>query len=188
MSTKPYELVNKPDEEGDIEIQQSPMTFEEEESNSSQLSHRKGFIKMATGTIQESYTDYKKSTADLAKEIQVECFEQLEVYESLQFLKDNWSKFIFIPYLPAFHRPGWMVRYVVGPHTPQLMMNLMYDCIAGITVALTLIPQVSFRIFVFSSMLPADSVVFLSFPIRSSRRYLMPSLPTYHQLMVCILL
>jgi hypothetical protein len=186
MSSKPYELVNKPDEEAGLEMPQT-INFDEE-STASQISQRKGFLKMATASVHESYTDYKKSTADLAKEIQVECFEQLEVYESLQFIKDNWYKFFFIPYLPAFHRPGWMVRYVVGPHTSQLMMNLMYDCIAGVTVALTLIPQVSFHICPLSSVSITNFVLFLSFPVHLTRRYLMPSLLIYLLLMVYILL
>jgi len=44
-------------------------------------------------------------------------------------------------YLPAFHNPGWFLRYVIGPHTPELLEQFFNDVTAGITVALTLIPQ-----------------------------------------------
>lgn len=102
---------------------------------------RKNYIRMATSTLHENYKDAKKNSVDLAKEIHVECFEQWEVYESIQFIKENWYKFIFIPYLPAFHHPGWLLRYAVGPYTGELFLMFFQDFIAGITVALTLIPQ-----------------------------------------------
>ena len=25
-------------------------------------------------------------------------------------------RFIHIPYIPALHRPGWLLRYIVGPY------------------------------------------------------------------------
>ena len=71
-----------------------------------------------------------------------ECFETLEVYESIDFIRANWNKLLFIPYLPAFHKPGWLLRYVVGPYTWELFIMFANDFCAGITVALTLIPQV----------------------------------------------
>lgn len=46
-----------------------------------------------------------------------------------------------IPYFPAFHRPGWLLRYLVGPFNKQLLNSLVADFCAGLTVALTLIPQ-----------------------------------------------
>ena len=47
-----------------------------------------------------------------------------------------------IPYFPAFHRPGWLLRYLVGPFNKQLLNSVVADFCAGLTVALTLIPQV----------------------------------------------
>ena len=47
-----------------------------------------------------------------------------------------------IPYFPAFHRPGWLLRYLVGPFNKKLLNSLVADFCAGLTVALTLIPQV----------------------------------------------
>ena len=45
--------------------------------------------------------------------------------------------FLFI----LLNRPGWLLRYIVGPHTPELFESFTSDVWAGITVALTLIPQ-----------------------------------------------
>lgn len=38
-------------------------------------------------------------------------------------------------------RPGWLVRYFVGPYDVVWVENLIADVCAGVTVALTLIPQ-----------------------------------------------
>lgn len=114
-------------------------------ANSDSQAESRGLFQILHGHAKQSYKDTKKSTVDLAKEIQVECFEELEIYESMKFLKENWAKWIFIPYLPAFHRPGWLLRYVVGPHNVELFMSFFSDFVAGVTVALTLIPQVTCR-------------------------------------------
>lgn len=76
------------------------------------------------------------------KEIQAECFQTFEVNEVLSYTKNNWHNFFHIPFFPAFHRPGWLTRYIVGPHNASLFESLFSDVWAGITVALTLIPQV----------------------------------------------
>jgi hypothetical protein len=54
----------------------------------------------------------------------------------------NFLKFWKNPYLPAFHSPGWMLRYILGPHDSVMLESLIADVTAGITVGLTLIPQV----------------------------------------------
>lgn len=64
-----------------------------------------------------------------------------EIYECIDYFRENWKNFFHIPYFPAFHKPGWLLRYIVGPHTPELLFMIFSDVIAGITVALTLIPQ-----------------------------------------------
>jgi hypothetical protein len=51
--------------------------------------------------------------------------------------------FIFIPYFPAFHSPGWLLRYIVGPYTPALLESFISDIGAGLTVGLLLLPQVN---------------------------------------------
>ena len=77
----------------------------------------------------------------------------------LQTISMSWRG----PYLPAFHSPGWMLKYILGksdketkividiskfifpsqgPHTPDLFESFFSDVTAGITVALTLVPQV----------------------------------------------
>jgi hypothetical protein len=38
-------------------------------------------------------------------------------------------------------RPGWLVRYVLGPYDDEWISSLYGDLVAGLTVAMTLIPQ-----------------------------------------------
>jgi hypothetical protein len=88
------------------------------------------------------YEAIKDDTKSLANEIHVECFQTFEVYEVIDFIRANWYKLVYVPYLPAFHKPGWLLRYFVGPYNSELISSLVADFIAGITVVLTLIPQV----------------------------------------------
>ena len=46
-----------------------------------------------------------------------------------------------LPYLPLCHRPGWLMRYLVGPYDQELLNMLLADFVAGLTVALTYVPQ-----------------------------------------------
>jgi len=48
---------------------------------------------------------------------------------------------IHVPFFPAFHRPGWLLRYAVGPYDAFWRESVLADLWAGITVALLLIPQ-----------------------------------------------
>lgn len=73
-----------------------------------------------------------------------------EVYEEcnpLSYLNANANQsfnikqYIHIPYLPALHRPGWMVRYILGPYDEWWAESLVADIQAGLTVLMTLIPQ-----------------------------------------------
>ena len=67
----------------------------------------------------------------------------MEIFEVFDSLKANWRRFIHNPDLPAFHKPGWLLDYALGPFNAELLGNLTLDFWAGVTVALTLIPQVS---------------------------------------------
>ncbi len=71
------------------------------------------------------------------------CLQTFEVFEVFDFLKENWRRFVYNPYLPAFHKPGWLLDYALGPFNAELLGTFMLDFWAGITVALTLIPQVN---------------------------------------------
>jgi hypothetical protein len=62
--------------------------------------------------------------------------------ETLIEVKDVILSFIHIPYLPAFHSPGWLLRYLIGPYDAVWLDNFLSDAGAGLTVGLTLIPQV----------------------------------------------
>ena len=86
-----------------------------------------------------------KSWQSTIQEIQAECNPNCSFTGIASFLS-HWRP----PYLPAFHNPGWLLRYVVGPHDNELLHTFLNDSAAGITVGLTLVPQV---IFIFTSTL-----------------------------------
>lgn len=50
-------------------------------------------------------------------------------------------KFLYVPHFPAFHRPGWLVKIALGPYDSDWFDALRLDIGAGVTVAMTLIPQ-----------------------------------------------
>jgi hypothetical protein len=54
------------------------------------------------------------------------------------------KSWLHVPYFPAFHRPGWLFRYLIGPFDQEWGEWILSDIVAGITIALTLIPQVRF--------------------------------------------
>lgn len=120
----------------------SAATPSSEQTSTKKLFRPKKALKAAVGSAKEGYTSLKQDTHHLANEIQVECFQLFEVYEVIDFIRENWYKAVYVPYLPAFHHPGWLLRYCVGPYTTELIESFFADIIAGITVALTLIPQV----------------------------------------------
>jgi len=76
-------------------------------------------------------------------EIRAECFQFEEGHQVVDYLTSNWRNFYHIPYLPAFHSPGWMLRYILGPYDDQWFEMLLGDLGAGITVSATALPQVS---------------------------------------------
>lgn len=100
------------------------------------------YFQAARGSFHRSIKEIHKDNKKFAKELKTECYEVFDVYESIRFLRENWANSIFIPYVPAFHKPGWLLRYAVGPHNSELFQCFISDFFAGLTVALTLIPQV----------------------------------------------
>lgn len=74
-------------------------------------------------------------------EIKDECYPSITVSSMSSVTSSVLSSWESI-YFPALHSPGWLLRYTVGPHTPELIESLLSDVSAGITVALTLVPQV----------------------------------------------
>ena len=79
------------------------------------------------------------------EEIKTECTPPLEKIPKIKTATDVWkifTTFIYIPYLPAFTRPGWMKNYIIGPHNFELFEMFYSDIWAGVVVALTLLPQV----------------------------------------------
>mmetsp|Transcript_10919 Transcript_10919/g.15023 ORF Transcript_10919/g.15023 Transcript_10919/m.15023 type:complete len:416 (+) Transcript_10919:40-1287(+) len=60
---------------------------------------------------------------------------------AVSFFRENWRNFIHVPFLPCLSKPGWLLRYIFGPYNFALFESLYSDFFAGITVAMTLIPQ-----------------------------------------------
>ncbi len=91
--------------------------------------------------VKNTVVKTKNETVSLVGDIHKECFT-FDAAKGQSYVQDNYKNWYFIPYFPAFHRPGWLLRYVVGPHDFNLLESVFFDIWAGITVALTLIPQV----------------------------------------------
>ena len=65
----------------------------------------------------------------------------VDIFLSSPSHQESAIAWIHVPYFPAFHRPGWLMRYVVGPFNDEWLEMLFADFGAGLTVGLTLIPQ-----------------------------------------------
>jgi len=115
---------------------------EEAKSGSARTSQPSQFFKDAGESTKSAMYSLKDDTVAMAKDLKVECFDTIEVTESIEYIRNNIHHFFFIPFLPAFHKPGWLLRYILGPHTLDLFLTFFADFWAGITVSLTLIPQV----------------------------------------------
>ena len=66
-----------------------------------------------------------------------------QILELLAGLKmtSYWFSIIIVPCF----RPGWFMRCLFGPYDSQWLDYLIADILAGITVALTLIPQGTYQ-------------------------------------------
>lgn len=78
-----------------------------------------------------------------------EVMEECVPKNNFRFIPDvkRMRKMVHIPYFPLLHQPGWLLRYIVGPHDKRWAENVFADIWAGITVGLTLIPQVCLKSF-----------------------------------------
>ena len=102
-----------------------------------------GFEHMRTETIKE--------VNGLKGELYNECYPS-SIFESdddgkggfvskfVELLCGIW-KFLYVPHFPAFHRPGWLVKILLGPYDADWGDAIFSDVAAGLTVAMTLIPQ-----------------------------------------------
>ena len=96
---------------------------------------------MAIEYMKTQVEDLKISTIELLEEVKEECIPPPLTEGTMKKIKHYVKRWTHIPYLPAFHRPGWLLRYIVGPYDLQWIEGIITDFIAGLTVALTLIPQ-----------------------------------------------
>jgi MFS superfamily sulfate permease-like transporter len=87
----------------------------------------------------------KNETIELVHEAHDECvpsnMSKGAIKQQVIAAYDASKSFIHIPYFPAFHRPGWFLRYLIGPYDADWIESAIADVKAGITVGLTLIPQ-----------------------------------------------
>lgn len=95
-------------------------------------------------SILSGISNFKSNTVrevvSLKNELIVECVPSCGISSASNVWEAVRNSFYF-PYLPAFHRPGWLLRYIVGPYDAIWAENLYADIWAGITVAMLLIPQ-----------------------------------------------
>jgi len=91
--------------------------------------------------VQKNVEELKIEAMEFMEEVKAECIPPPMNDGTIKKLKYYVKRWSHIPYLPAFHRPGWLLRYLVGPYDVQWAEGLVADFIAGLTVALTLIPQ-----------------------------------------------
>ena len=106
-----------------------------EEAGGFSFSNVKSGITKAVQKTKEEYVS-------CYEEVKYECtpdVRPLSYYTSLT--KHTLRSWIHIPYFPAFHRPGWLMRYVFGPYDEDWVTLFIADFCAGLTVSLTLIPQ-----------------------------------------------
>ena len=90
------------------------------------------------GQIKSECIPDTQAWKDFFSEIKSECSPPKDARINPIELVSWWQN----PYFPAFHSPGWLLKYVVGPHTPELGQSFFEDIAAGITVSMTLVPQV----------------------------------------------
>lgn len=90
-------------------------------------------------------TGIKKASAALLREIKAECSPAKLLCCSSNLEAWSWFRcFVFLPYLPCLHTPGWLTNLAFGlSNDPSLAFSqaVLADVIAGLTVAALLIPQ-----------------------------------------------
>ena len=89
----------------------------------------------------------KKDVVEFVEEIAKECNPLTAVSIAQEQVGgiDDLKNLIHIPYFPAFHQPGWLARYAIGPFDEDWVESLVNDFQAGLTVLMTLIPQVKYK-------------------------------------------
>ncbi len=102
-------------------------------------------------TLKKMYEDTVVEVSDLNEELYNECYPS-QVFDVKEGGRSGFGSklkagllaflgFIYVPHFPLFHRPGWLVKILVGPYDGAWGDALLCDFLAGLTVAMTLIPQ-----------------------------------------------
>jgi hypothetical protein len=91
--------------------------------------------------IKQTLVKSRKDYTSLFHEFIYELAPPPSTPESCKEILNGIKTWIHIPYLPAFHQPGWMLAYIGGPYDGAWLESIFADIWAGITVGLTLIPQ-----------------------------------------------
>lgn len=89
--------------------------------------------------LKQTFAKSRKDYGNLFHEV---IYELKPTSVPLDRVLDGIKSWIHVPYLPAFHQPGWMLAYIAGPYDLAWVESIFVDIWAGITVGLTLIPQV----------------------------------------------
>jgi hypothetical protein len=81
--------------------------------------------------------DIEAAVQEVAKECNCFALYKKDFSQSFSF-----RHFIHAPFLPPLQQPGWLLEYLLGPFDEQWLENFYTDAQAGLTVLLTLVPQV----------------------------------------------
>ena len=92
-------------------------------------------------TPQSFVAGLRDDAADLIDDIKTECTPTQSPSQVGSQISGFLANFIHQPFLPAFHSPGWLLRYIVGPYNREWFDGITSDIIAGLTVGLLMIPQ-----------------------------------------------
>ncbi len=87
------------------------------------------------------FEGFTLNVSEIYSEVKTEC-NPVPFFESLNLKSFSLRRLIHFPYFPAFHQPGWLMGYILGPFNDDYFERLTCDIRAGLTVTMTLVPQV----------------------------------------------
>jgi MFS superfamily sulfate permease-like transporter len=93
---------------------------------------------MSSGDLQATCKAAVMALSQHARSVRRECTPN---FSKLWQQARDAKSFVYIPYVPMLWRPGWLLRYIFGPFDNVWFSGVYGDLVAGITVAMTLIPQ-----------------------------------------------
>ena len=135
-----YATIAKDEESAEV-----PLAEEVEKKNESTLDVIGNFKSCPSDTatfFTEGTKGFVQDIKDFAVDFYTEVVPGKPTEADQKYYYQLARSWIHIPYFPSLHRPGWLLRYILGPYNLEWVETILGDLGAGITVALTLVPQV----------------------------------------------